>query len=87
MVLSYLGKSTGAGSLALWTHHVKGIEIIDYSGPFYGGKAIKVGAGIQAEEAAEVVEAQGLVSIAGNCPTVGIAGMMNNEKPKKSSRN
>ncbi|KAK7730020.1 hypothetical protein SLS57_001679 [Botryosphaeria dothidea] len=71
----YLGKSTGAGSLALWTHHVKGIEIIDYSGPFYGGKAIKVGAGIQAEEAAEVVEAQGLVSIAGNCPTVGIADL------------
>lgn len=70
----YLGKSTGAGSLALWTHHVKGIEIIDYSGPFYGGKAIKVGAGVQAEEAAEAVEAQGLVSIAGNCPTVGIAG-------------
>lgn len=43
----YLGKSTGAGSLAIWTHHLKSIEFLDYESPHYTGKAIKMGAGIQ----------------------------------------
>lgn len=74
--LSYLGKSTGAGSLGLWMHHLKDIEIIDYSDAHYTGKAIKIGAGVQAGEAADAADAQGLVAIGGNSPTVGIAGMI-----------
>ncbi|KAF9631087.1 putative fad fmn-containing isoamyl alcohol oxidase protein [Lasiodiplodia theobromae] len=70
----YLGKSTGAGSLGLWMHHLKDIEIIDYSDAHYTGKAIKIGAGVQAGQAADAADAQGLVTIGGNSPTVGIAG-------------
>lgn len=26
----WLGKSTGAGAIAIWTHHLKDIQILDY---------------------------------------------------------
>jgi FAD/FMN-containing dehydrogenase len=70
----YMGKSTGAGALALWTHHIKDISIQDYESPSYTGKAIKVGAGVQAGEAQTAANAHGLVVVEGDCPTVGIAG-------------
>ncbi|KAK2051931.1 FAD binding domain-containing protein [Colletotrichum caudatum] len=70
----YLGKSTGAGALALWTHHIKDINVVDYKSASYTGKALKLGAGVQAGEAQDVAHAQGLVVIGGNSPTVGIAG-------------
>lgn len=70
----YLGKSTGAGSLALWTHHLKDITVLDYSSYVYSGKAMRVGAGVQAAEAQSVAHALGLVVVEGACPTVGIAG-------------
>ncbi|KUI64405.1 putative FAD-linked oxidoreductase YvdP [Cytospora mali] len=70
----YLGKSTGAGALALWTHHLKDIVVLDYSSEAYTGKAMKLGAGVQASEAQAVANAQGLVVVEGDCPTVGIAG-------------
>jgi len=43
----YLGRSTGAGSISVWTHHLKGIEFLDWSDDEYVGKAVKVGAGVQ----------------------------------------
>ncbi|EFQ35837.1 FAD binding domain-containing protein [Colletotrichum graminicola M1.001] len=70
----YLGKSTGAGALALWTHHIKDIEVLDYKSASYTGKALKVGAGVQVGEAQSVAHANGLVVVGGNSPTVGIAG-------------
>ncbi|KAL5363006.1 hypothetical protein BJX96DRAFT_186526 [Aspergillus floccosus] len=70
----YNGKSTGAGALAIWTHHLKDIEIKDYSDKHYQGKAIKLGAGVQGFEAYEAADAQGLEVVGGECPTVGIAG-------------
>ncbi|KAI0202859.1 FAD binding domain protein [Astrocystis sublimbata] len=70
----YLGKSTGAGALALWTHHIKGTEILDYSSPSYTGKAIKVGAGVVAGEAQQAAKDQGYAVVEGDCETVGIAG-------------
>ncbi|KAI0758134.1 FAD/FMN-containing isoamyl alcohol oxidase MreA [Fomes fomentarius] len=70
----YNGKSTGAGSLAIWTHHLKNITFLDYSDPSYTGKAIKVGAGVQGGEAYAAADAQGLAVVGGDCPTVGIAG-------------
>ncbi|KAG8161567.1 hypothetical protein KVR01_008554 [Diaporthe batatas] len=70
----YLGKSTGAGSLALWTHHLKDIDVLDYSSSSYTGKAMRIGAGVQASEAQSVAHALGLVVVEGACPTVGLAG-------------
>ncbi|KAL0782264.1 hypothetical protein CaCOL14_000170 [Colletotrichum acutatum] len=70
----YLGKSTGAGALALWTHHLKDISVLDYKSTAYTGKALKLGAGVQAGEAQSAAHAQGLVVVGGNSPTVGIAG-------------
>ncbi|KAL0941910.1 FAD binding domain protein [Colletotrichum truncatum] len=70
----YLGKSTGAGALALWTHHLKDIKVLDYKSAGYTGKALKVGAGVQAGEAQDAAHAQGLVIVGGNSPTVGLAG-------------
>ncbi|KAL0253181.1 hypothetical protein SLS55_010634 [Diplodia seriata] len=71
---SYNGKSTGAGALAIWTHHLKSVSIIDYTSPAYSGKAIKVGAGVQGGEAYAAADAAGLAVVGGECPTVGIAG-------------
>ena len=71
----FFGRSTGAGSLALWTHHLKTIEFLDgYKSPGYSGKAIKVGAGVQFFEAQKEAHARGLVIVSGYCPTVGLAG-------------
>ncbi|KAJ0158908.1 putative FAD-linked oxidoreductase [Colletotrichum tanaceti] len=70
----YLGKSTGAGALALWTHHLNDISVVDYKSAGYTGKALKVGAGVQAGEAQAAAHAKGLVVVGGNSPTVGIAG-------------
>ena len=47
---SYLGKSTGDGALAIWTHHLKDVEFLDYHSAYYTGKAIKMGAGVQGFE-------------------------------------
>ncbi|GKT46425.1 FAD-linked oxidoreductase sor8 [Colletotrichum spaethianum] len=70
----YLGKSTGAGALALWTHSLKDTSVLDYESTGYTGKALKVGAGVQAGEAQAAAHAQGLVVVGGNSPTVGFAG-------------
>ncbi|PWY96635.1 FAD binding domain protein [Aspergillus sclerotioniger CBS 115572] len=71
----YLGKSTGAGALALWTHHLKDIQIIsNYNSAFYTGPAIKVGAGVQFFEAMAAAHKQDFVLVGGNCQSVGYAG-------------
>lgn len=70
----YMGKSTGAGALALWTHHIKERSIIDYKSAAYKGKAMKIGAGVQALEAQKTANEAGYVVVEGDCPTVGIAG-------------
>ena len=70
----YVGRSTGAGGLAIWTHHLQGVEIIDWSDADYTGKAVKVAAGGQGLEVLETALAAGLVVVTGECPSVGIAG-------------
>lgn len=71
----YLGRSTGAGSLAVWTHHLKDItHIPSYESSHYSGSAFKVGAGVQGFELMAAARDQGLVTVGGECPTVGIAG-------------
>ncbi|PYH90944.1 FAD binding domain protein [Aspergillus ellipticus CBS 707.79] len=70
----YLGRSTGAGALAVWTHHMKDIQILDYEARWYNGSAIKVGAGVQIMEAMDAVHKEGLVPVVSNGQTLGYAG-------------
>ena len=70
----YIGKSTGAGALGIWTHHIKNMQIVDYNSPYYTGKAMKMGAGVQAVDADTFAHQHGLMVVGGNCQTVGLAG-------------
>lgn len=70
----YFSKSTGAGALALWTHHLQDIAILDYSSPKYTGKAMRMGAGVLNSQAQAVAHDHGLVVVGGVAPTVGLAG-------------
>lgn len=77
----FMGKSTGAGALALWTHHLKNIEIIPHysssSSPaesYYTGPAMKLGAGVQGFEAYAAAHAAGFTLNGGDCDTVGLVG-------------
>lgn len=71
---SYNGKSTGAGSLAIWTHHLKDIRFFNYKDDYYAGKAYRIGAGVQGIEAYQAGNKTGLTVTSGECPTVGVAG-------------
>jgi FAD binding domain len=55
-------------------HHRKDIEILDYQGKHYSGRAIKLGAGVQGFDAYEAANNNELQVVGGECPTVGIAG-------------
>lgn len=70
----YLGRSTGAGALSVWTHHLKDTEVINWSDDNYSGKALKLGAGVQGFEALAAASEEDLVVVTGECPTVGLAG-------------
>ncbi|PQE33191.1 FAD binding domain-containing protein [Rutstroemia sp. NJR-2017a WRK4] len=70
----YLGRSTGAHALAIWTHNMKSLELVEYKSTNYTGTAVKVGAGVSAIDAYTFANIHGLVVVGGNCPTVGIAG-------------
>ncbi|KAI2603192.1 uncharacterized protein GGS25DRAFT_516157 [Hypoxylon fragiforme] len=70
----YLGRSTGKGALSVWTHYLKGTEILDWNDPYYQGKALKLGAGIEGYEALAAAHEAGLVVVTGECPSVGLAG-------------
>ena len=74
------GRSGGAGALAVWTHHLKDMELVpdytmdDGAGQSYRGAALRLGAGVQGAEATAYAAARGLVVVGGWCPSVGIAG-------------
>ena len=71
---SYLGRSTGAGALSVWTHHMTDIEYKNWSSEIYEGPAFKVGAGVVGYQILDAAHAKGLVVVTGECPTVGLAG-------------
>ena len=71
---SYLGKSTGAGGLSIWTHYIKDIDFMNYTSKYYNGSAVKIGAGIQDAEAYAAADKRGVVFVGGDCATVGAAG-------------
>ncbi|EMR66545.1 putative fad linked oxidase-like protein [Eutypa lata UCREL1] len=72
----FLGKSTGAGALSIWTHNLKKVEFIEnYSGPSsYTGPALKVGSGIQVGEIYAAAHEYGVTAVGGECKGVGVAG-------------
>lgn len=70
----HLGKSTGAGALAIWTHNLKDTKVSDYKSKYYTGKAIKFGAGVEIFEANAAAHAQGLAVVGSSGDTVGLAG-------------
>ena len=65
---SYLGKSTGAGSLSLWVHNLKDIRYIpDFKSKTYAGKAFHVGAGVTVQELYRAADARGVTVLGGIC--------------------
>lgn len=60
------GKSTGAGALGIWTHHLKDITYIkNYKTSGYSGPAVKMGAGVQAHEIYEKANELGFSVVGG----------------------
>ncbi|KAF6800167.1 FAD binding domain-containing protein (isoamyl alcohol oxidase) [Colletotrichum sojae] len=70
----HLGRSTGAGALAAWTHKLKDISVTEWSDDLWTGPAMKMGAGVLGYEITEAGKSAGLVVVGGECPTVGPAG-------------
>lgn len=70
----YNGKSTGAGSLAVWTRFMKDQQLVNYTSPTYTGKAVKMGAGVEVIDSYRFAHQHGLVSVGGDCPNVGVVG-------------
>jgi FAD/FMN-containing dehydrogenase len=70
----FMGKSTGYGSLAIWTHHVIGMNIVNYKSAYYTGPAVKAMAGTQVGDLYNFTHDNGYAVIGGECSTVGWAG-------------
>ncbi|KAK0674163.1 hypothetical protein QBC41DRAFT_72256 [Cercophora samala] len=70
----YLGRSTGAGALSVWTHKMKSIEWKNYNDKFYRGTAVKIGAGVQGFDLLNEGLKVNQIVVGGECPTVGPAG-------------
>jgi hypothetical protein len=69
-----MGRSTGAGALSVWTHHLNDVEYKDWSDKEYQGPAFKVAAGAMGYQILNAAHAKGLTVVTGECPTVGLAG-------------
>jgi hypothetical protein len=63
----YNGKSTGAGSLSLWTHHLQSMEKVAFNDTSYTWEAFKFGAGVLAIEAYEFADSHGRTIVAQTC--------------------
>jgi FAD/FMN-containing dehydrogenase len=70
----FLGRSTGAGALAIWTQGLKNITFGQWSDKYYTGPSVTVGAGVIGYEILEAANKQGLTVVSGECATVGLAG-------------
>jgi len=69
-----MGKSTGPGGLAVRTQNFKTLELLDWKDEHYAGKALKMGAGVLARDAVAYASDHGVDVLAGDCPSVGVAG-------------
>jgi hypothetical protein len=75
----YLGRSTAAGALSIWTHFMKDISFDSKFTPSGCHKsapehAVTIGAGVQLHELYKAVAAKGRIVVAGSANTVGAAG-------------
>ncbi|KAL4735442.1 hypothetical protein BDV11DRAFT_211995 [Aspergillus similis] len=71
----FLGRSAGAGSLALWLHNLNGIQVVNHTGGSgYSGPALKLGAGVQGFEVYGFAARSGLRVTGPFNPTVGVVG-------------
>ncbi|KAJ1325462.1 FAD-binding protein [Microdochium nivale] len=71
----FVGRSTGRGALAVWTHNLKTTQLLpSYQSPLYSGPALKMGAGVHGSEMEAFLSQHGLVAVGGWCPSVGVAG-------------
>jgi FAD/FMN-containing dehydrogenase len=71
----YNGKSTGAGSLAIWVRELSDIELIaKYESAVYTGRAIKVGVGVLVKDVYAFADKHEGIAVGGNCPTISLAG-------------
>ncbi|PGH21611.1 hypothetical protein AJ80_03044 [Polytolypa hystricis UAMH7299] len=71
----FLGRSTGAGALSIWTHHFKNIKFIEtYKSKSYSGPAFKLGAGVQVGELYAAAKQYGVTAVGGECKGVGVTG-------------
>ncbi|KAH7061650.1 FAD/FMN-containing isoamyl alcohol oxidase-like protein MreA [Paraphoma chrysanthemicola] len=71
----YIGKSSGAGALNIWTHNLKDIKFLtNFKSVDYSGPAFKAGAGVQGFEILEAARDNDVTVLAGICETVGWAG-------------
>jgi len=70
-----MGKSSGQGSLSLWTYNLKQANVIShYESPSYSGPAMKWGAGVGVGYAMQEASKAGYKVVGGECGTVGLAG-------------
>ncbi|WQF79852.1 Putative berberine/berberine, FAD-binding domain, PCMH-type, FAD-binding, type PCMH, subdomain 2 [Colletotrichum destructivum] len=68
-------KSTGAGSLSIWTHNFKKIQYLEsYQQDSYSGPVFKLGAGVRAFEVYEAASQYGVTAVGGEGQTVGVMG-------------
>jgi hypothetical protein len=71
----FLGRNTGAGSLSVWTHYLKGFELLqEYSQGQYTGMAARVGAGLETWEAHNYMARYGITLVVPLTDTVGPYG-------------
>ncbi|KAH8697804.1 hypothetical protein BGW36DRAFT_397449 [Talaromyces proteolyticus] len=71
------GRSSGPGSLSIWTHRIRGIDVTlnDTRATAYGGAAsLKIAAGSQWKEIYDVAAAHNLTAVGGGDVNVGIGG-------------
>ncbi|KAF7945317.1 hypothetical protein EAE96_010092 [Botrytis aclada] len=70
----FLGRSTGAGSLAIWMHNLNDITFLNYSSSLYTGPAVHIGAGVQYSDLHPLAQKHGYRAVGGSCSGVGLAG-------------
>jgi len=78
---SYQGRSTGYGSLSIWTHHMRGIDYLASFKPMpchleTSYTAVRVSAGHTNIEVQEVVAQHGVAIVTGANPSVGLIGWL-----------
>ena len=64
-----MGKSTGAGALAIWTGNLKQTTwMTNFKSAGYSGPAVKAQAGVSVVQMYEEADPRGFVVVGGECP-------------------